>query len=514
MIFRRLHHLIFSQKDQGSALTSALMFAAAMGGTIYTIQHQNKNQRLAVDRFALKNVQSILERNIEEASRSPYAMFKSAQTNAELKACLAQDGDCTPPTTRVGFTLQNAAGDAVAGPPASPIEYDSHGHICTSGNCTPRFIASAEYLPACGAGKPSCLVAKTIEITYNLTRLDMDGKTGTYTRPKEIFVNKVASVGAFECPEGQIITGFENGEPSCDVLALANFTPVTVTSSTTTTPTTSVVTKATKIHTFKGPIPKCSNSTGEIPANRSARPVRSLPADRSSADWQSWHNDRWFAGSPTDLKGDRACRDVAYKHDLHCSTTYTSRLSSPTSFICGDFRDCTSTGKKVDCSFIEIDSSCNMKFVGCRGTSGCFAEGTLIRTADGSDQPIQDLNYGDLVYNPITKVYLPVLRIVEGLEQLPLLELEFVSGTTITVTEDHPFPTASGIVLAKDLRRYNRIITAEDSYEQIRNLKTIHGSKELVWNIELDSDPDDINHYVLANGIVSGDLYLQEKYAN
>ncbi|MCX6127813.1 MAG: hypothetical protein NTX25_01965 [Proteobacteria bacterium] len=54
------------------------------------------------------------------------------------------------------------------------------------------------------------------------------------------------------------------------------------------------------------------------------------------------------------------------------------------------------------------------------------------------------------------------------------------------------------------------VLSQDGSYEAISNIEEKHyENAPTVWNLELDTDTNSDNHYVLANGIVTGDLFLQ-----
>jgi hypothetical protein len=145
-----------------------------------------------------------------------------------------------------------------------------------------------------------------------------------------------------------------------------------------------------------------------------------------------------------------------------------------------------------------------------RDHSGCFAMSTQIRMADGKDRPIALLKKGDRVLNPMTGKSVPVIRVIEGPEVRPLIEVGYKTAS-VKVTEKHPFMTITGLKAAKDLKEKELVLHSDGKFYPINKLKTLPiDSKQLVRNITLgDMSTDPIAHMVLADGVVTGDLFLQ-----
>jgi hypothetical protein len=145
-----------------------------------------------------------------------------------------------------------------------------------------------------------------------------------------------------------------------------------------------------------------------------------------------------------------------------------------------------------------------------RDHNGCFAMSTKIRMADGKDRPIALLKKGDRVLNPMTGKSVPVIRVIEGPEIRPMIEVGYKTAS-VKVTEKHPFMTLTGLKAAKDLKDKELILDADGKFYPINKLKTLPiDSKQLVRNITLgDMSTDPIAHMVLADGVVTGDLFLQ-----
>jgi hypothetical protein len=164
--------------------------------------------------------------------------------------------------------------------------------------------------------------------------------------------------------------------------------------------------------------------------------------------------------------------------------------------------------------FTVVDSadsaSCNAT-TNLRVDLGCFEANTKIRMADGSDKPIRQLKENDLVWNPVRQKAMAIRRVTPGPEKLPLWSIQTESGL-VRVTAKHPFLTPAGIRPADELRAGDRILGSKG--EEI--IRTVSEEKsapaEWVWNFEIATDSKDpADHAILADGVVTGDLYLQEQ---
>lgn len=87
-------------------------------------------------------------------------------------------------------------------------------------------------------------------------------------------------------------------------------------------------------------------------------------------------------------------------------------------------------------------------------SGGCFEEGTLIRLADGSNKPINEINVGDLVITrdgvrDVTHTWNPD-TLLEG--EPDCYELEFEDGHKVVCSDTHPFSVNGQWVQAQDLQ--------------------------------------------------------------
>jgi hypothetical protein len=143
---------------------------------------------------------------------------------------------------------------------------------------------------------------------------------------------------------------------------------------------------------------------------------------------------------------------------------------------------------------------------------GCFSPETRIRMWDGSSKRADEIHGGDLVLNPIKRVALKVERVVKGPEKLPLIELGF-EGRLVHVTTKHPIPTKDGVKQAISLTRKDFILGTDGNYHALTVLRKLPvDPKQEVINFEMFSDSKDpLDHLILSDGIVTGDLNLQNR---
>ncbi len=156
--------------------------------------------------------------------------------------------------------------------------------------------------------------------------------------------------------------------------------------------------------------------------------------------------------------------------------------------------------------------ACDRKYVSNRNECGCFAEDTLITMADSSQMPISELKEGDYVWNPQSGRPQAVARITAGPEKVAMLGLK-IKDENLKVTVTHPFLTARGLLAARDLVVGDVILRAGEQLkvEGIDSLEPDPANYPIVWNIALVGDEQEMNdHFILANGIMAGDLFLQE----
>lgn len=156
---------------------------------------------------------------------------------------------------------------------------------------------------------------------------------------------------------------------------------------------------------------------------------------------------------------------------------------------------------------------CQREVVGLRDGCGCFEEKTKITMADGSEKLASDIRSGDMVWNPKTQKGQMIKKVIAGPEQWPLLEVKS-AGKSVIVTGEHPFLTKDGLKPAFQLTAADVLVegSEEIQIEAVTTQERAAGeAAPNVWNFELLGSSDNEDHYVLANGVMTGDLYLQQK---
>jgi hypothetical protein len=133
--------------------------------------------------------------------------------------------------------------------------------------------------------------------------------------------------------------------------------------------------------------------------------------------------------------------------------------------------------------------------------------------ADGSELAVERFGDYESVLNPVTGRAARVARITAGEEKHDLVVID--TGTSrVQLTEGHPVPTARGIVQASALRPDDELTVDGGKQVKIRRLtREAPAPGLLVYNIEIEGGASADEHMIVANGLVVGDLWLQEQLA-
>jgi hypothetical protein len=158
--------------------------------------------------------------------------------------------------------------------------------------------------------------------------------------------------------------------------------------------------------------------------------------------------------------------------------------------------------------------SCTLTLMGYRDDlgDGCFDPQTMIRLADGSERLITELKAGDLVWEPRLKAPARIVRMIQGPEALPMIEVSLGGAATILVTRNHPMLTERGVIPAFDLTATDRIPGADGVYRPIASVKSLPPRPgQMVYNLEVAplDGPKIGDLAVVANGVTTGDLGAQ-----
>jgi hypothetical protein len=150
----------------------------------------------------------------------------------------------------------------------------------------------------------------------------------------------------------------------------------------------------------------------------------------------------------------------------------------------------------------------------CLRTDGCFVPETKILLADGSSRAIEDLSAGERVWNPVSKRPARIKFIRQGGENKPLIKIAY-GNDRLTVTDQHPVLTAAGLKQAGLLTKDDIILDGEGREHPLSVLeKVLPVEGQQVINIMLEGPTDSVeDHYVVADGIITGDLLLQVRLA-
>lgn len=141
---------------------------------------------------------------------------------------------------------------------------------------------------------------------------------------------------------------------------------------------------------------------------------------------------------------------------------------------------------------------------------GCFAEGTKIVMADGSKRKIENIKKGELVWNPLTNSPAVIYKGVKGPEKHPIYKF-MVNGNQIEVTNTHPMITQRGVIKAEDVKHSDLFLTNSGELMRVESIETYITQKD-VYNLHLVSeDGKDVEGGIVAEGIITGDLDMQQK---
>jgi hypothetical protein len=148
---------------------------------------------------------------------------------------------------------------------------------------------------------------------------------------------------------------------------------------------------------------------------------------------------------------------------------------------------------------------------------GCFAADTNLAVSETEVRRASTLATGNVLWNPITRTAVAIKNRIIGPEELALVELGYGSKR-IRVSTQHPIVTKRGLVQAIDVRLGDELQGEDLKFHPVthvgRGLAPATKQSQTVFNFEIDTpstDPRD--HYLLADGIVVGDYFLQRELA-
>ena len=140
--------------------------------------------------------------------------------------------------------------------------------------------------------------------------------------------------------------------------------------------------------------------------------------------------------------------------------------------------------------------------------SGCFVAGTRILVGRDRWVPVEKLGVdSDVLTSDGRKVR--SLRAVAGPEKEKVFAIKVEGGRSVTVTSLHPMMTARGLRIARDLTADDKILDQKGEPVAIESIERKAYTGQ-VYNFALPGVAQG-DHLIVAEGLVTGDLFLQEK---
>lgn len=156
--------------------------------------------------------------------------------------------------------------------------------------------------------------------------------------------------------------------------------------------------------------------------------------------------------------------------------------------------------------------------IACRNGNGCFTPDTPILMADGSYKEIKDISVNDYVMSPTEGIPLRVAKLIRGPEKRSMYKISYTQNGEnkhLKATFNHPFVTQKGILQSQQLSIKDFLISDKMEYLPITSIDLLPVENNDVLNIELEDISGKnayLNHMIVANGILSGDYYIQQNY--
>jgi len=141
-----------------------------------------------------------------------------------------------------------------------------------------------------------------------------------------------------------------------------------------------------------------------------------------------------------------------------------------------------------------------------------FESTTLIKTKTGN-KPIIDLNVDtDEVWNPVNQQWMKIARKTNSTVSGITYEITTNNGC-VTVTANHPFMKMDGTILHASQLIEGDVIADGSSGDLVTKVAAlaIEGT-QVFHNLVFENATENVqDHFVEANGVVSGVLFLQDK---
>lgn len=158
-----------------------------------------------------------------------------------------------------------------------------------------------------------------------------------------------------------------------------------------------------------------------------------------------------------------------------------------------------------------VDSD-NSEFCGCQRVpgQGCFAPGTQILLSDReSTKAAEEIVSGDILWNPVEQKAVKVTRVIHSAEKDPFIRLGF-DNSVVTVSQTHPVLTSVGPKKARELKLGDLVAASSGGFKPLTILDILPVEEgQWVINFEFEKDVEEKFEYIVADGIIAGDITLQ-----
>lgn len=146
----------------------------------------------------------------------------------------------------------------------------------------------------------------------------------------------------------------------------------------------------------------------------------------------------------------------------------------------------------------------------------CFAEDTHLTTNNGQKR-IKDLDINkDRVWNPMNRQWMKVAKKRASIHKGNALTISTNRGTVV-VTDSHAFMLLNGEVVKANELHKGDLLADGASGDMITNISPYKVKDYMIVHnlvFHTKNADHDANHFVEANGVVAGLLYLQDKIAH
>ena len=143
--------------------------------------------------------------------------------------------------------------------------------------------------------------------------------------------------------------------------------------------------------------------------------------------------------------------------------------------------------------------------------AGCFVGETNIKMEDGSLKRADAIQVGDKIYNPLLGRGISVNKVIAGPEMDDLLNIS-IDRRTVKVSREHPFMTSVGPVAASTLAVGDQVLDVDGAYHAITAIRNEKPAGPVtVYNYVLDGGSDERSHLLVGDGLLSGDIVLQNQ---